>query len=73
MNDSSIREFFKEIVKEAKSSDSRRILTFCSIPSHWFSRKGKYNYLDDTTIDEMELDCLKIKLAHFIADCFGQR
>ena len=75
----SLRQYFKDVVAEAKRHSSERgeqnggVLHSCTIPQSWFAKSGPYHHLTDYSIDNMQLGHLKMQLALFIANCYRQR
>lgn len=77
--DTSIYQFFKDVVAEAKRPSDQRgisvggVLHSCSIPDGWFGKKGTKLYLTDQYINSLKVDECRVQLALFIQACYQQR
>jgi hypothetical protein len=68
-----IREYFKELVFDAKHRTEGTIISKGSQHSSEFTNKGKYFYLTDEYIDNCPIGVLKDEIIRFTYKCFVQR
>lgn len=69
-----IRDYLKELVKDAKGETKEDVLISCGTQKGSdFIYKGKFAYLTDTYIDTMPIQAVKNDIILLVSHCFKQR